>query len=265
MSLTYLSACLCFQNAAAYLSEWLAFYTVLGVEDFYLYDNESADAYEHALEPFRSRGMITLVRYAGRGVQREMYEHCLRTNGPRTRWMMFCDDDEYLFPTHDCTLPEALTPYERYAGVGVAWAMYGSSGHVKRPPGLVLQNYLRRAAIPDSHVKCIVNPERVVEPILAAHQFRCRGALMVDEKFHPLRGPFAPLPTIDVLRINHYCTKSREELRERRSRVQVNTGQMSPLSFDDWVRLDETYNAVEDPIAVRYVDRIVELMNSDCT
>jgi hypothetical protein len=262
VSTTYLSACLCFKNAGSYLSEWLAFYTVLGVEHFYLYDNESADAFERSLEPFRSRGMVTLVRYPGRGVQRAMYEHCLRTNGRRTRWMLFCDDDEFLFPANDHTLPEALVPYERYAGVGVAWAMYGSSGHVMRPPGLVIQNYLRRAALPDPHVKCIVNPEKVVEPVLAAHQFRCRGGLVVDEKFHPLRGPFASLPTIDVLRINHYCTKSRDELRERRSGVQVNTGQMSPLSFDDWVQLDETYNDVEDPIALRYFDRVLELIGS---
>ena len=257
---TYLSACLCFKNAELYLSEWLAFYTILGVEHFYLYDNESEDAFEHSLEPFRSRGMVTLLRYPGRGVQRGIYEHCLGTFGPKTRWLLFCDDDEFLFPARDHSLPEALLPYERFAGVGVAWAMYGSSGHMTRPPGLVIQNYLRRAAVPDPHVKCIVNPARVVEPILAAHQFRARGGLVVDEKFHPLRGPFAPLPTIDVLRINHYCTKSRDELRERRSRVQVNTGQKSPLSLDDWVRLDETYNEIEDSVALRYVARVRELI-----
>jgi hypothetical protein len=176
--------------------------------------------------------------------------------------MMFCDDDEFLFPVYDHTLPDALVAYEKYAGVGVAWAMYGSSGYLRRPSGLVIQNYRRRAALPDRHVKCIVDPKRVMEPVLGAHQFRCRGALMVDEKFHPLRGPFAPLPTIEELRINHYCTKSREEMVERRSRVQVNTGQLSPLSLEDWVRLDQTYNDVEDPIALRYVDRVLKLVNA---
>jgi hypothetical protein len=254
MARTYLSACLCFKNAAPYLAEWLGFYTVLGVERFYLYDNESTDDFEGALEPFRAA--IRLTRYAGRRVQHAVYQHCLANHGPSTRWMMFCDDDEFLFPVREVTLPEALSPYERYAGVGVAWAMYGSSGHVKRPEGFVIENYTRRRASPDPNIKCVVNPERIIAPLVIAHQFRCRGALMVDEKFHPLRGPIAPFPTIDTLRINHYATKSREEMRERRSRIQANTGEVSPLSLDEWRRLDDTYNEVEDAIALRYVAKI---------
>ena len=258
----YLSACLCFKDSAAYLSEWLAFYTVLGVEHFYLYDNDSSDNYEAAIKPFLERGVVTLIRFPGAGVQGKIYQHCLTTYGHRTRWLLFSDDDEFLFPVKDCSLQEALAPYERYAGVAIPWAMYGSSGHVMRPSGLVIQNYVRRAAAPDPQVKCVVNPGCIVEPIVIAHQFRCRGSLMVDEKFHPIREPIAPLATMDVFRLNHYATKSREEMRERRSRIQANTGAPSPLSMAQWIALDETYNAVEDGIALRYVDRLLDVLDS---
>src|SRR5687768_11286305 len=136
----YLSACLCFMDAATYLAEWLAFYSALGVEHFFLYDNVSSDAYEAVTAPYVSSGRATLLTFPGRGVQHAMYSHCLRTFGDATRWMMFCDDDEFLFPAEDVGLPGALERYEEFAGVAVAWHLYGSSGHWARPRGLVIEN-----------------------------------------------------------------------------------------------------------------------------
>lgn len=259
----YLTACLCFKNAASYLAEWLAFHRVLGVEHFYLYDNDSTDDSHACLAPYLASGRATLIRFPGQAIQRAVYQHCLDTHGTGSRWMMFCDDDEFLFPVRDVSLPDALVPYERYAGVGVAWMMYGSSGHLTRPPGLVFEAFTRRAAAPDRHVKCIVDPARTVGPVVIAHQFRCRGGLMVDEKCHPLRGPFALQPTADTLRINHYVTKSRAELIERRSRIQANTGRLSPHSIPEWLELDLGWNAVEDRIALRYAERVRAAIGSN--
>lgn len=58
-----------------------------------------------------------------------VYAHCLKTFGSRSRWMMFPDDDEFLFPAKDVPLPEALAPSEKFAGVAAAWMLNGSSGH----------------------------------------------------------------------------------------------------------------------------------------
>jgi hypothetical protein len=104
-----------------------------------------------------------------------------------------------------------------------------------------------------------VRPEHVIEPLVAAHQFRTRGALMVDEKCHPLRGPFALQPSANVVRINHYCSKSHAELIERKvRRIQVNTGLPSPLSPAEYLKLESHWNEVEDRAACRYVTRVNE-------
>jgi hypothetical protein len=186
-----------------------------------------------------------------------VYSHCLRSFGDRARWMMFCDDDEFLFPVDDVCLQSALQPYEAFAGVAVAWMLYGSSGHWTRPRGLVIENYAMRSAVPDQHVKCIVDPSRIVRPIVVGHHFECTpGQVVVDENGEPMSGPLHRRPSAAVLRINHYLTKSRAEMIERRRRVQVNTGQVSPLSLDQWVQLEATWNQVRDPIAARYGDRV---------
>jgi hypothetical protein len=253
----YLSACLCFKNAASYLAEWLAFYTTLGVEHFYLYNNESIDAHEEVIAPYVAAGAATVIDFPGAGIQHAVYTHCLQSFGPRSRWMMFCDDDEFLFPVKNISLPEALSAYEKFAGVAVAWMLYGSSGHWARPRGLVIENYAMRFAVPDHHLKCIVDPRRVVRPLVAGHQFECiSGHVVVDENALPVSGPLHPTPSANILRINHYLTKSRTELIERRRKIQVNTGTVSPLSLDQWLELEASWNQVRDPIAARYGDEV---------
>lgn len=253
----YLSACLCFKDAAPYLAEWLGFYSALGVEHFYLYNNDSTDDYAGVLEPYLDLGRATLLDVPGKGVQQAVYAHCLAAFGTRSRWMMFCDDDEFLFPHADIPLTEALVPYERFAGVAVAWMLYGSSGHWFRPRGLVIESYAMRFGVPDHHVKCIVDPRRIVRPLALAHQFECvPGHVVVDENGVPMTGPLMARPTAGVLRINHYATKSRSEMNERRRRPQADTGEVSRLSLADWARLEASWNQVRDPIAARYGDRV---------
>ena len=256
-SRNHLSACLCFKDAASYLAEWLAFYATLGVGHFYLYDNESVDDVDAVVAPYVSAGRVTLIAAPGRAVQYDAYAHCLATFGSRTRWLMFCDDDEFLFPVRDISLPAALEPYERQAGVAVAWMLYGSSGHWQRPRGWVIENYAMRAAVPDHHVKCIVDPSRVRRPLLIGHQFECvAGEHIVDECGEPMTGPLHPNPTAAVFRINHYLTKSRVELTARRQRIQANTGEVSSLSLPQWIELEANWNQVRDPVAARYGDRM---------
>lgn len=253
----YLSACLCFKTSATYLTEWLAFYTTLGVEHFYLYNNESTDAHEDVIAPYVAAGSATLIDFPGRGVQHAMYAHCLGSFGSRTRWMMFCDDDEFLFPVKNVSLPEALTPYESFAGVAVAWMLYGTSGHWTRPRGLVIENYAMRFAVPDHHLKCIVDPQRVTRPLVVGHQFECvAGQVIVDEVGRKVDGPLHPQPSTAILRINHYLTRSRTEFIERRRQIQVNTGAVSPLPIERWLELEASWNQVRDPIAARYGDQV---------
>ncbi|MGH7955502.1 MAG: glycosyltransferase family 92 protein, partial [Opitutaceae bacterium] len=224
---------------------------------------ESDDGFEAIVLPFIAVGAATLIDHPGKGVQHAVYSHCLHAFSHRTRWLMFCDDDEFLFPVDDISLPQALERYEEFAGVAVSWMLYGSSGHWTRPRGLVIENYAMRSAAPDQHVKCIVNPGRIVRPIVVGHHFECvAGHVIVDENGEPMNGPLHSRPSANLLRINHYLTKSRAEMIERRQSIQVNTGKVSPLSVDQWCALEATWNQVRDPIAARYGDRVRHCLSS---
>jgi Glycosyltransferase family 92 len=154
----YLAACLCFKDAGRDLAEWLEFHRMVGVEHFYLYNNESSDGYAAVLRPYQDAGLVTLHDWPGGAQQTPIYEHCTETYRRQARWIAYIDDDEFLFPVAGEDLRSKLTRYEDYAGIAVCRTVFGTSGHEKRPEGLVLESYTRRQAALGTKIKSIVNP-----------------------------------------------------------------------------------------------------------
>jgi hypothetical protein len=254
----YLTACLIFRDAASYLDEWLRFHLLVGVEHFYLYDNDSSDDYLSVIQPFRAEGKVSLKKWPGPMQQLDIYADCLKENRGATKWLTYLDDDEFLFPARDATIRDALSSYDGYAGVAACWLLFGSDGHRTRPPGLVTRNYRRRGDWVDKHVKCIVNPDKVSGPAVAAHSFHCLpGEVIVDENHRPTAGPFSTAPSAEVLCLNHYLIKSYEEMVARRTRRQVDAP-YSAHSIEKWEWFDSHYNTTLDLRIQRFAAQLEE-------
>lgn len=251
-----LTICLMFKDAAPYLDEWLRFHRLVGFDHFFLYDNNSSDDYREVLEPFIDSGHVTLTVWPGVAQMKHILAHCLDTNRREGRWMAFIDDDEFLFPGQAEQMRHALEPYEKYAGVAACWQLFGSSGHQTRPPGLVTENFRRREAKVNEHVKCIVNTTKVVTPTILGHAFECvPGETIVDENFRPVEGAFASHPSAEVICLNHYISKSFEEMRRRRSRLPPCKDE-TIFTFEQYAASDAKLNDVEDTRIQRFVPRL---------
>lgn len=244
--MTSLTACLMFKDSASYLAEWLDFHLFVGFDHFFLYDNDSSDDYRAVLDAYIARGQVTLTKWPGVAQMTPILTHCLETNRQEGRWMAFLDDDEFVFATNGERLPDALRPYTGYAGVAVCWLMFGSSGHDRRPAGLVTENFRMRAAKTNEHVKCIVDTTKAVRPAVLGHAFECLpGETIVDEKFRPMSGPFAAEPSVDLFCINHYTSKSFEEMLWRRSRLPACHDE-TIYTYEQYAASDAQLNEVED-------------------
>jgi len=243
----YLCAVAIFKDEAPYLDEWLAFCLLQGVEHFLLYDNSSTDDPRGVLQPWIDGGIVEVIDWPvpfKNGAQSMAALDALRRLRGRSTWVTFLDIDEYLFSPTGKNLPEVLRRYEGHAGVVVNWQCYGSSGHKSRPPGLTIENYTRRARTGwarNRRVKTIVDPWLAIEP-QSAHLFDVApGFALVTEDFQPVRVvrkangrrrlrhlaawlpylPFDPYSktqpamgqvSVSKLRINHYVTRSEEEM-----------------------------------------------------
>jgi len=222
-----------------------------------------------------------------KGAQKQAYADCLERTRNHFRWVAFIDLDEFLFSPTGRSLPEVLRAFEAHPGVVVHWQCYGSAGQQKADDALVTARFTRRAPtnwVRNRKVKSIVVPVRAIEAASVHHFTYTDAALAVDEtgtavRFRPksplkrtvkrcygrLWGPFAPLLRrlpidpykgtdiatsripVELLRINHYPIKSREEflmkstLKKERRRYE----DVDYFAFHD-------RNEVVDPILVRW-------------
>jgi hypothetical protein len=215
----YLSICAVYRNEAPYLGEWIEFHRLVGVEHFYLYDNQSTDSHREELAPYVEEGIVTLHSWGPVPPhQPDVYNDFLSRHREDSRWVAFLDLDEFLFSPTGQPLPELLVEFEGWPGIGVNWAQFGRSGHVAKPPGLVIENYLMRVeSVRNRFTKLIVDPAQV-DYCHGAHHFIFHSLLAVDENHYPTQGSHTKSTSFSRLRVNHYVTKSDEEARTKLGR-----------------------------------------------
>ena len=262
----YLSICAVYRDEASYLAEWVEFHRLVGVERFFLYDNNSADEHREALAPYVEDGSVTIHDWPHWPAQVQAYDDCLKRHREESAWIAFIDLDEFLFSPQGTPLPELLREYEEFPGVGVNWAVFGSSGHRTRPPGLVIESYVRRTGKTgiNRHVKSIVNPLRV-RAFCQPHFFMYDHGFAVDERRRPITGPpFSQTESVSFerLRLNHYAVKSEEEFRLKLARGPADSSipKRDRYSKVQLARLARQYNDVEDRTIQMHLEELKEAL-----
>ena len=213
------------KNEAPYIREWIEYHRIVGVEKFFLYDNESEDDLRSVLAPYIRSGIVELVSWAGRRQQLAIFADAFRRFGRQTTWMAVIDADEFLYPVHCDSVVDVLREYEMFGGVTANWMMFDSGGHETKPDGLVVESYRRRLPCVTAeacHVKTVCKPA-YMRAFMNSHVPAMRlGRHVVNQAREPMLIPFnyVPLGT-DKLQVFHYWTKSREEFLAKLARGRV--------------------------------------------
>jgi hypothetical protein len=212
----YLSMCSMYKDHASYLREWIEFHRLVGVERFYLYDNLSEDDHLDVLRPYVDEGIVVQRPWPLYPAQMQAFAYFLENHRRDSTWVAFIDIDEFLFSPTGRKVSEILREFEPWPGVGVNSIAFGTSGHETRPPGLAIENYVRRCAIDRPRnriIKSIVKPDRVeLSGRMSPHFFRYLDReRAVDENKASIRGDETESVSVDLLRINHYITRSQAE------------------------------------------------------
>jgi hypothetical protein len=269
----YLSLCSIYKDHADYLREWIEFHRLVGVERFFLYDNESTDDHEEVLAPYVERGIVEVQHWPSppsveRGVPWaiiDAFTDSIRRHRDDSRWLGFIDIDEFLFSPSGRPLPDVLAGFEEFSGVEVSRLDFGPSGHEARPDGLVIESYLMRRSYTSpkkdwEFVKSIVDPARTTHAFNAHGFFYSEGyAVREDGERAPEKPPGRKyFPQTSLLRINHYITKSKEEYLRK-------GGQWAaaglPLTIDDRSEFFTHLSRERDETITRYVPALREALS----
>lgn len=114
-----LSACTMVRNMDHYLPEWIAFHRYVGVQHFFLYDNEPEET-SHLRKTVRreiAEGVVTVIPWTHIALGQKTYlevqiaheNDCLWRNRYRTKWMIKIDVDEFVQPMN--TSKRKITDY----------------------------------------------------------------------------------------------------------------------------------------------------------
>jgi len=244
------------KNEGAYLKEWLDFHILVGVEKFYLYDNESNDDTKKILKPYIKQGIVEYTYFPGQKRQNPAYIDALNKHANDSRWMAFIDLDEFIVPVKHKTITDFLrTLPKNFGALVLTWVMYGSAGHKRKPKGLVIENFKYHANEKrHSGCKSIVNPRLVVSQ--RNPHINDVAGFLIDENGRKLgridqtNNP----PSYNKIRCNHYVTKSYDEYKARCNKGSASTGTKSPTkkwSREKFDRYDT--NDIYDDIMDKYV------------
>ncbi|MGB3514483.1 MAG: glycosyltransferase family 92 protein, partial [Microcoleaceae cyanobacterium] len=251
-----LSICAIMKDEGPYLIEWLEFHKLVGVEKFYLYDNDSTDNTKEIISSYIDSGEVIYCYWPQRPGQMPAYSHCLENHKQESEWIAFIDLDEFLFPTKGEDIKEILDEFVEAPALAVNWLLFGTSNHETKPEGLQIENFIKRSKNnhgPNKTVKCIVHPEETVKPV-NPHHFIYLNGLAVTENKQPVNGAFSPKHSIRKLRINHYHTRSKEESRRKMMR-----GRATKNEKRDWSHFESKehiFNEVKDLSIQRFIPKL---------
>ena len=82
------------KNEAPYIKEWINYYLSIGVDHFYIYNNNSSDSTEEILKSFPK---VTCINYPGELRQLDAYNDALNRLKKIAQYITVVDADEFVF------------------------------------------------------------------------------------------------------------------------------------------------------------------------
>lgn len=137
------SICAIFKNEASYLKEWIEYHKIVGIDHFYLYNNNSEDDYASVLKPYIEKDCVTLVQWPQNQAQMQAYHDGIEKFKDETEWLAFIDIDEFIVPNLTDTIYTFLKPFQKNRPVVIVyWKMFGTAGKINRNvENLVIEDF----------------------------------------------------------------------------------------------------------------------------
>lgn len=250
------------KNEAPYLKEWIEFHKLVGVDIFYLYDNESTDNILDVLKPYIKEGLVKYKLVRGNNQQIAVYNDAVSQYKNKVRWLAVLDADEFIVPVETDNILEIINSLNNsFSQILIGWLVYGSNGFKTKPDGLVIENFKYHANSDFlADYKPIFNPRLVIN-ITFPHWADVVGKT-VDENGKRVWGyPFITkryaLPSSkNKIRINHYYSKSLKEFldKSKRGYADYNGSDRLQRTMDNFAEHDQ--NSVSDTVMDRFYEEL---------
>lgn len=238
------------KNEVVDIISWVAWHAMLGIDNFYIFDDHSTDGTFAVLQTLANIYNIRLeqtdleVSEYFYFRQEYCYKRIISLASGQVEWLLFVDADEYIRLERDENLHAFVERYGSYDAICINWCTYGSNGHVIRPKLSPIEAFTRRSPADDAmnrHVKSCIRPDKVGQNWINVHVFDVDPdrQVLVDysqPEWTGIPGIIRKTPNFDHARIMHFQCKSMEQFVERakkRTDIVVSSDLWSELNTDE--------------------------------
>ncbi|CAN1315580.1 Glycosyltransferase family 92 protein At1g27200 [Linum perenne] len=200
-------------NAAKFLREWVIYHSGIGVEKFFLYDNDSDDDIQSVVGALNQEGYkVETMPWIWPKSQEAGFSHLAVYAKESCDWMMYIDVDEFVFSPRWSSAAQpsnwmlkSLIPNRRVGQVSIRCNEFGPSGRESHPEEGVTQGYDCRRKLDNRH-KSIVLLEAIDYSLLnAVHHFRLKRSGGGEYKWKKVK--------LETAVVNHYKYQAWSEFR----------------------------------------------------
>lgn len=248
------------------IAEWIAHHLLLGFNKIIIFDHLSKVPIRQTIgNKFGGNVMVIPVKGVG-NIKLDLMNSAVNLSKQlNASWMLYLDADEFLLLNQDRIVSTFLRKFSQADSVGINWLMFGSSGNIVQPKGLITENFIHSEIRLNKHVKTFVRPY-TVKSITNPHfynimnPFRCCSAAGTRMQVGPFNDQ--PLPFIkSPAYIAHYYIQSEEEhLRRKNRQMDDGTGVKHVLALAD---IKTIYNdVVNKQLHNKYSNRTKEFLKT---
>ena len=238
------------KNEGYYIKEWIEYHKLIGINRFYIYDNESEDDTKTILTPYIESNIVSYTYFPGKSKQLEAYNDAIRRAKNECKYLAFIDLDEFIYFDNKNEnlynyIDNLIKSHKGACGIGLNWCIFGSSNKIEKEEGLVIERFLYSSYAKrgyNHHIKTICNPRMVKDYISPHFPLYKLGAFSINENGQRLYAWYNVINQYEHLRINHYFTKSKAEFLRKRARGLADRIGIYDLQQFDKYDLNDTYD-----------------------
>ena len=223
-----------------FLDEWLVYHRLLGIDHFFVYDDEPDLSMSEFLKPHSPH--VTVVPWferhrhlPGRNKQTKAYTHAL-SNGllGSFEWVAYIDVDEFLLLKRHASIHEFLSWFDRsVSSVSLNWMVFGHNGFYEDPGGLVTSSLIKRMYLPSPRCKFISRCADIARVESAHRAVLKRGCRIGASGGGFTEGHAAP-GDVDVACVNHYQCRSFTRWMSKVDRGEAADDPVGMFPENDW-------------------------------
>ncbi|MBI2743513.1 MAG: glycosyltransferase family 92 protein [Chlamydiales bacterium] len=251
-----------FRNEAPWLKEWIEYHRLIGVEHFYLYNNESSDNYLQVLDPYIASGVVELTDWPSipanidyrfnpttpEGTIVKAYNDMVRRAFRKADWLAIVDIDEFIMPLQGISRFFAFLDNlpHKVGALSVYWHIFGTSNTWSLSEGDLMVEKLHLCTEKSHEWNRIPKTFYRLKALPSLPDCWVHNPVSLPNRYIQIEMPR------DLCRINHYWTRTEEAcLRKRLGAYSYE--ELSDASRREFDKYNTTLNAVKDTSMQPYI------------